>query len=83
MTTFWKRALAALFSSLRNLYSLYSMVFPNIEFEGRILVYIGYGCTSVYFNFEAACHLDGVSPSVFRCTSTPMKTGPIVTCVET
>ena len=27
--------------------------------------------------------LDDVSPSVFRCTSTPMKTGPIVTCVKT
>ena len=27
--------------------------------------------------------LDGVSPSVFRCTSTPMETGPIGTCVET
>ena len=26
--------------------------------------------------------LDGVSPWVFRCTSTPMKTGPIVTCAE-
>ena len=28
-------------------------------------------------------HLDGVSPSVFRCTSTPMETGPIDACVET
>ena len=27
--------------------------------------------------------LDGVSPSVFRCTSTPMETCPIDTCVET
>ena len=27
--------------------------------------------------------VDGVSPSVFRCTSTPMETGPIVTCGET
>ena len=27
--------------------------------------------------------LDGVSPSVFRCTSIPMETGPIVTCGET
>ena len=27
--------------------------------------------------------LDGVSPSVFRCTSTPMETGPIDACVET
>ena len=26
---------------------------------------------------------DGVSPSVFRCTSTPMETCPIGTCVET
>ena len=28
-------------------------------------------------------NVDGVSPSVFRCTSTPMETGPIGTCVET
>ena len=27
--------------------------------------------------------IDGVSPSVFRCTSTPMETGPIDACVET
>ena len=27
--------------------------------------------------------LDGVSPSVFRCTSIPMETGPIAACVET
>ena len=27
--------------------------------------------------------LDGVSPSVFRCTSTPLETGSIVTCVKT
>ena len=27
--------------------------------------------------------LEGVSPSVFRCTSTPMETGPIDACVET
>ena len=27
--------------------------------------------------------LDGVSPLVFRCTSTPMETGPIDACVET
>ena len=27
--------------------------------------------------------LDGVSPSVFRCTSTQMETGPIDACVET
>ena len=27
--------------------------------------------------------LDGGSPSVFRCTSTPMETGPIEACVET
>ena len=27
--------------------------------------------------------VDGVSPSVFRCTSTPMETGPIDACVET
>ena len=27
--------------------------------------------------------LDEVSPSVFLCTSTPMETGPIGTCVET
>ena len=26
--------------------------------------------------------IDGVSPSVFRCTSTPMETGPIDACVE-
>ena len=28
-------------------------------------------------------YVDGVSPSVFRCTSTPMETGPIDACVET
>ena len=27
--------------------------------------------------------VDGVSPSVFRCTSTQMETGPIDACVET
>ena len=27
--------------------------------------------------------VDGVSPSVFRCTSTPMETGPIDACVKT
>ena len=27
--------------------------------------------------------LDGVSPSVFHCTTIPMETGPIVTCVKT
>ena len=27
--------------------------------------------------------VDGVFPSVFRCTSTPMETGPIDSCVET
>ena len=27
--------------------------------------------------------VDGVSPSVFRCTSIPMETGPKVTCGET
>ena len=32
---------------------------------------------------SAAALLDGVSPSVFRCTSTPMETGPIDACVET
>ena len=32
---------------------------------------------------HALSSLDGVSPSVFRCTSTPMETGPIVTCGET
>ena len=26
---------------------------------------------------------ENLSPSVFCCTSTPMATGPIVTCVET
>ena len=29
-----------------------------------------------------AITIDGVSPSVFRCTSTPMETGPIDACVE-
>ena len=28
-------------------------------------------------------NIDGVSPSVFRFTSTPMETGPIDACVET
>ena len=28
-------------------------------------------------------NIDVVSPSVFRCTSTPMETGPIDACVET
>ena len=32
---------------------------------------------------QTLAHVDGVSPSVFRCTSTPMETGPIDTCVET
>ena len=31
----------------------------------------------------AVVRVDGVSPSVFRCTSTPMETGPIDACVET
>ena len=39
----------------------------------------------VLFNtcYAAGVILDGVSPSVFRCTSTPMETGPIDACVET
>ena len=32
---------------------------------------------------EGGVRVDGVSPSVFRCTSTPMETGPIGACVET
>ena len=32
---------------------------------------------------ESGLIIDGVSPSVFRCTSTPMETGPIDACVET
>ena len=35
------------------------------------------------FCFFIRNNVDGVSPSVFRCTSTPMETGPIDACVET
>ena len=35
------------------------------------------------FDFGTSIEVDGVSPSVFRCTSTPMETGPIDACVET
>ena len=38
---------------------------------------------TMYQCIQACLNLDGVSPSVFRCTSTPMETGPIDTCVET
>ena len=34
-------------------------------------------------HYSTSCLLDGVSPSVFRCTSIPMETGPIVTCGKT
>ena len=32
---------------------------------------------------EGEVWVDGVSPSVFRCTSTLMETGPIDACVKT
>ena len=38
-----------------------------------------YFCTYII----SGSKVDGVSPSVFRCTSTPMETGPIVTYLET
>ena len=43
------------------------------------------GGVPLYFTIDtgASQTIDGVSPSVFRCTSTPMETGPIRTCVET
>ena len=34
-------------------------------------------------HYNLTFELDGVSPSVFRCTSTPMETGPKDACVET
>ena len=44
-------------------------------FKGNIVVFL--------LATLGALSLDGVSPSVFRCTSIPMETGPIVTCGET
>ena len=42
-----------------------------------------YSQTCVKRPYKTIHILDGVSPSVFRCTSIPMETGPIVTCGET
>ena len=35
------------------------------------------------YDSKSGVGIDGVSPSVFRCTSTPMEAGPIDACVET
>ena len=58
--------------SCRNLYSFVFYLYVN-------------GSGSIISDGEERANLsvDGVSPSVFRCTSTPMETGPIDACVET
>ena len=38
---------------------------------------------SIILGSSSFSEIDGVSPSVFRCTSTPMETGPIDACGET
>ena len=61
---------------LINFISLVSLfLIPNIVFL----------CYFFQVLANAADHLDEVhvSPSVYRCTSTPMETGHIVSCVET
>ena len=71
-------------------------LFTTFEMQKDDNIIIVLGCIRVFKNKvifkkvvskgwckESRHAIDGASPSVFRCTSTPMETCPIGTCVET
>ena len=70
-------------------YAKYKMFHVADEYHGYRLFVAGYSGTAgdSFSDLDgmqfSTYDIDGVSPSVFRCTSIPMETGPIVTCGET